>query len=731
MDRENVPFPENGSGALSFRIGDWYVEPLLKRLSRAGESVQVEPRIMHVLVWLAGHPGEVVPRSDLLQAVWGDVVVNEEALTHAVSQLRRVFGDDPRCPRYIQTIHKTGYRLIAPVTPAVPREGPGSGPAAWGTSAEVPSSTNARLGVLSLVGRLNSLRQRRLYAVVGVLVVVAVVISVLAILSSTTSSLTPRPIPLAAIPFTSYPGHEVCPAMSPDGTRIAFSWYTEERGNYDLFVKQRNTEVPLRLTDTEGNEFYAAWSPDGSDIAYGLLTGDGAAIFVVPAIGGASRKLVDLPFGIAGIDWSPDGHYLAYASREVASGPNRIHLYSFATGEKIEITEPCWSSQGDFRPAFSPDGLSIAFIRGDRTWLQDIFLVPAGGGKAERLTSSQHKISGLDFMPDGKSLVFSAGPSSAGDMRLWRLSLKNRLLTWLPTAGHRSARPSIAMKVSKLVYEDEVYECDIERIVIDGTDRGSAPIVTSTRVDYGPQYSPGGKYISFISNRSGSPQIWICDGNGDICRQLTDFEDAYIKSPCWSYDERHVAFTAAPGSYTAIYVADVETGEVDRLSTSDRHEMCLGWSTDGDWLYCKSAKDDDWWVYKIRIDGGETVEIMKKDVFRLAESADGRSLIYSRSDTTGVWSSATDGSSEVCLVNEPGYVVPCGWRETLEGVYFFNLYEGSVCLWFMDAATGQSSMLASEADFRAVDLDVAPDGEAVIFDRVRHTGSDLCIVENL
>ena len=191
-----------------------------------------------------------------------------------------------------------------------------------------------------------------------------------------------------------------------------------------------------------------------------------------------------------------------------------------------------------------------------------------------------------------------------------------------------------------------------------------------------------------------------------------------------------MAFSAAPGSHIDIYIADVRTGKVERLSTSSRHKKCLGWSRDGRWLYCKSDRDDAWWVWKTRTDGSETVDIMEKDVFRLAEATDGTRLIYSRADTSGVWSVSIDGRGEQCLVDEPGTVVPCGWRETEKGIYFFNMEEGAISLWLKDAATGESSVLAPGGDFFAVNLDVSPSGDAVIFDRQEPMGSDLALVES-
>jgi Tol biopolymer transport system component/DNA-binding winged helix-turn-helix (wHTH) protein len=693
-----------------FRIADWLVEPALKHLSRGEESVQVEPRIMHVLTCLARHPGKVISRSDLLEAVWGEVMVNEEALTHAVSQLRRVFDDDPRSPRFIETIHKSGYRLIAPVTWERGDEvAAGAGPGEW-PQRHVP-------------------RGKRV-AIVGILVIAFAAVSILVIRPRLRSSGPPRPIPLVEIPVTSYPGHEICPAISPDGTRIAFSWKQGANGNHDLYIRQKNTETALRLTETEGTEFYAVWSPEGSELAYAFRSEGRTGIYTIPAIGGTPRRVVDLPHGVFGIDWSPDGCFLVYGADMEADLPSRIFLFSLDTGESHPLTRPPPLSLGDFRPVFSPDGRSIAFVRGDRTFLHDIYIIPVGGGEPERITHSQHFVAGLDWMPDGEALVLSSGPTRIADLRLWRLSLKDGSLTWLPTTSHRPIRPSVALMGRGLVYEDQAVSSDILRIRVGEGDEGAVPFITSTRHDYGPQYSPGGRFISFISTRSGSPQIWVCDADGANPKQLTRFERAYIENPCWSYDERRVAFSAAPGNRTAIFVADVTTGEVTRLSTSSGHEKCLGWSRDGQWLYCKSERDESWWVWRIREDGSAVVDIMEKDVFRLAESCDGKRLIYSRADTSGVWSASLDGTDEECIVNGPGTVVPCGWRETATGIYAFSMDEGRLSLWHRDADAGDAAMVASGSDFMAINLDVSPGGEAVIVDHLDILGSDLALVED-
>jgi TolB-like protein/DNA-binding winged helix-turn-helix (wHTH) protein len=100
-----------------FRMGPWLVQPSLNSISQNGTSDRVERKVMEVLVCLAECPGEAVPKEKLLQTVWPDTFVSDDVLKRSISELRRVFGDDPRDSRIIETIPKRGYRLIARVEP--------------------------------------------------------------------------------------------------------------------------------------------------------------------------------------------------------------------------------------------------------------------------------------------------------------------------------------------------------------------------------------------------------------------------------------------------------------------------------------------------------------------------------------------------------------------------------------------------------------------------------------
>ena len=98
-----------------FLIGPWHVEPQRNAISRGSEGRHLENRLMQTLVFLADHQGQVVSRENFFASVWQGRVVNEEALSRAISLLRTALDDNAHTPEFIQTIPGVGYRLIAQV----------------------------------------------------------------------------------------------------------------------------------------------------------------------------------------------------------------------------------------------------------------------------------------------------------------------------------------------------------------------------------------------------------------------------------------------------------------------------------------------------------------------------------------------------------------------------------------------------------------------------------------
>ncbi|NND58803.1 MAG: hypothetical protein HKN49_00900 [Gammaproteobacteria bacterium] len=102
-----------------FRVGAWRADPNSLAIQRNGQVCHLEPRAFAVLRYLADRPRQVVSVDELMDALWPGVVVTPNAVSRVIANLRKALGDDARKPEYIETIARTGYRMVAETEPAV------------------------------------------------------------------------------------------------------------------------------------------------------------------------------------------------------------------------------------------------------------------------------------------------------------------------------------------------------------------------------------------------------------------------------------------------------------------------------------------------------------------------------------------------------------------------------------------------------------------------------------
>jgi serine/threonine protein kinase len=232
--------------------------------------------------------------------------------------------------------------------------------------------------------------------------------------------------PLRVTPLTSFPSVERNPALSPDGKQVAYVWMGEKGDNYDIYVKITDAGTPLRLTTDPEREMSPAWSPDSRFVAFRRGRGEKKGFYIVPALGGAERKIADAyEWNQSGlqqqaVDWSPDGKTLAVVDKTSENEPWSIFLLLIETGEKRRLTTPPAQIRGDVLAAFSPDGKTLAFARTNALG-GNIFLVPVAGGEPSQVTFNEtSSLLGLDWTSDGERLVFSS--ETAGRLALWTIS---------------------------------------------------------------------------------------------------------------------------------------------------------------------------------------------------------------------------------------------------------------------------------------------------------------------
>jgi DNA-binding winged helix-turn-helix (wHTH) protein len=216
----------------NFRVCEFLIEPQLNTITGAEKTARVERKVTQVLVCLAEHAGEVLPKEKLMQSVWTDTFVTDDVLTRSISELRKVFEDDAKEPRFIQTIPRSGYRLIAPISYAEENE----------KRIDSPSPEPVKSWT-------------RLVWTAGVLVGVSLFAVAAWYLYSHGNSKQPQPV-LTAIPLTTDPGFEGMPSLPPDGGQVAFVSGGPESDNFDIYVKQIGGGPPRRLTsDPAVDEF--------------------------------------------------------------------------------------------------------------------------------------------------------------------------------------------------------------------------------------------------------------------------------------------------------------------------------------------------------------------------------------------------------------------------------------------------------------------------------------------
>ncbi|MEM1041420.1 MAG: winged helix-turn-helix domain-containing protein [Bacteroidota bacterium] len=730
-------------------MGDWLVVPKGNRLhGPAGDVVRLEPKVMQVLECLAAHPGRTVTKEDFMDRVWAGTVVSDDVLARCISELRKAFGDNPRKPDYIETIRKSGYRLIAPVsTPAAPRPEPPAEvpPSAAGQPIEneaaalaaapdvpvdavsveaSPGSDGASLPVMAPPGPPRWKEAMWWAAGASTVLLVGLIVG-FAFFQGRDDA------PLKTVPFTSFPGQEADPELSPDGEKVAFTWEGADGGNVDVYVKQAGAEIPLRLTDNPAREHSPAWSPDGLNIAFVRATDEGVReVVIVPAIGGTERVVATFEDReVSSLVWSSDGTTLALSAQAEPTGPYSLFLLSVETLDVRQLTEAAPAQWGDAEPAFSPNSERLAFVRRASEGVEDLFVVSARGGEPERLTRDEREIAGLDWASDGQSIVFAS--SRAEGAGLWRIPAAGGTPERIATSGEGESvrQPSVARRARRLTYEQRSSDANIWAIRQGRF--GRLPLIHSTRWESNPQFSPDGTQIAFASDRSGSPEVWVVDADGENPIQLTDFAGPLVTLPRWAPDGRRLAFDARVEGNADIYIIDAAGGQPRRLTDDPASDVAPSWSVDSTVVYFSSDRSGEWEVWLVAAEGGRPSRVTYNGGYNAFQAPDGEQLYYAKKGEPGLWRHGFTDEQETLVL---GALEPFDWGNwavTDDGIYFIRREDDGPTIRFYSFLSGWSTRVATLDDVpEQPSLAVSPDGRVLLYTHVDRNESDILLVED-
>jgi serine/threonine protein kinase len=553
--------------------------------------------------------------------------------------------------------------------------------------------------------------------------------------------------------ITTYAGNESTPSTSPDGTMVAFSWTGEDGKHQGIYVTRSDgQEEPRQLTRTvspDTRDVFPAWSPDQSQIAFIRRHGASGELIVVPAGGGPERPLpqtirfVTFP-AFSWLAWTPDGAQIAYASQSLESVRSTLYLIRLADGKVRSVTAPPQGVVGDGSPAFSPDGRSLAFVRWSSPTTSTLLvqklsdnMEPLGEpATVPAATNAPRSPAWVDnkrllFADQSRILEWEAGAAPE------QIYVSSGRLAGLAIAGREAGKSPSVVAAEQKDFGSQIWTIPLRTA---GEAGGSPTFLSRLGTNStAPDYSLDGKHIVFVSRRSGTPELWMTDGDGGNPRQLTRLGVQSLGTPRWSPDNRHVAFFARiKTDQPQIYVIDATaTDQEDLRQATDLVPGCNipTWSRNAQFLYC-SRRIDEMRLYRVPAERSETGDNEMLRWFEgksATETLDGR-VLYIKDNRPGLFSRSLAGdpnaNPEETLVADirgpVGYFAPVA-----DGVYYTGQNSSAryARLRFYDYASKRTVDIATQSITGQVNsLTVTPDGNRLVYTQVRLAGIDLTLI---
>jgi len=772
-----------GNGGERVRFGPFEVDLRTHELWKFGIRIRLGGQPFEVLAILLGKPGELVTREQLRERLWeGATYVGfDHGLNAAVNKLREALSDSVEDPRYVETLPRLGYRFITAVervngsgarTPvpelsvsplvsdavefAAPAEAypiaPDENVTRHFAANHAPTKAALANGAATKAGP-----WRPYFIGAGVVLILSLVGTFFLRMASfgahadkVSAEVRENEIkdghatfaPVQRIrPLTSLTEETSEPAFSPDGNYVAFRRLAAAAEGTGIFVKAIGSEQLVQLT-RKFDDCCPVWSPDGRTIAFSRVTNNDIGIYVVSTVGvdqqpspngpkaagNAERKL-----DTAGINprrpelaWSPDGKTIAF------NGGSSIFLLSLDKSGVHRLTEPPPLAE-DWGPAFSPDGEKVLFVRSQALGFpEEILSVPANGGEVTHIAVERARVLGPpQWSADGQSIIFASDHGSHPG--LWRVSAD---LRDSPVQINDSGwYPAVSRRGYRLAYQRITRNLSIWQMDLSGPGKERKMLIPSTsETDQGPgpQISPDGNKLAYMSDRSGTMEIWVSDRDGKNPFQLTAVGAA--GTPRWSPDGESIVFDAGGRNGPSVYVVSLD-GKVPRLigaNDSGKDAVCPSWSHDGKWIYFASTRSGKFQVWKAPAYGGAAVQVTKLGGHAPFESVDGKYIYYAKTQYANpeIWQVPVNGGAEKLLSPLVRPASWASWAVVDRGIVFAGPSgTGRPVVELFDLARHDLKNLG-ELSIVPFWLGASRDGKSVVFDQPGWEQAQLMLVEN-
>jgi len=529
--------------------------------------------------------------------------------------------------------------------------------------------------------------------------------------------------------LTSDPGWEAEPALSADGSLVAYS--SNRGGNADIWVIDSRGGTSLRLTDDPADDHSPAWLPDGSAVVFVSDRTGRPAIWQVPRLGGTAVLLVPDAEDPA---VSPDGTRIAF-SRLGSSSPHRVAVAELADPTRATVlTGDGDGLFGHRHPSWSPDGTTLAYADQRSLWL-----IPARGGRGTRLTSDYAKDERPVWSPDGAHLYCSSWRS--GTLALWRVSARGGAAVRMTLGTGPEVEPSVSKDGRRLAYSTYTNSPDIVLVDLRNGERHE---IQGLREETTPAFAPDGSAVVFSSDREGTVDLWqqaLSGGRprGSPTRLTADPGGEVV--PAFSPDGRWVAYGLVNGELRDVYVIPAGGGRAIPFADGPSVEMHPTWSPDGSQLAFVSDRGGSFRVWVRGASGGAPSGEARAltsgggSVMLPAWSPDGSLIAFLRvaEGVTDVWTVAASGPPVERQVTHGADAKFVRWDGTRPSLVVSGTWgTHAVSLRRVAPATGEADPIERApglGDANAGgDFDVSRDGSLLAFTRYDARG-DVWLLE--
>ncbi len=674
----------------NFRFDDVRVEPQNFKVFKNNHEIQLEPKAFKLFLFLIENRGRLVEKNELLDAVWKDTFVTENALTREIAKLRKALGDDSKTPKYIQTVHTQGYRFIAEVSeiddesefPTVPNAQL-QNDESDAAQDSVPTTDAARKAAP------NNNRSIRLKSLTLVAVLALIAVGAWFLLYRQESFAVISVHKSAQI--TNWSGLDDFPSLSPDGNTVAYC--SDHNGSFEIYVKQTTPGAKeIQLTNDGGQNLQPAFSPDGQRIAY--YSKQRGGIWIIPASGGEARQITDFGSHPA---WSPDGKQIAFQSNSVvdlgayaknALPPSTLWLVAAEGGEPKQLTQIGNPSGGHGAPSFSPDGRRIVF-EVDDYMNASVWTISTGGDDVKQITQEQKYGYEPVYTPDGKSILYT----SLGGVFQVRLNRDTNEPLGEPSSiagigGTFSGvrRVSFSADGKRMAYMALLRRESLPsvRLQTNSATADSAPVPlvqnTSDRNSF-PTFSPDGKRIAFTTCNIGGTicDLWLMNADGSNQIQLTTNESSEL-IPSWFPDMEHVAYISNRTGHFTLWAINIETKREKMLLDLTESLEYARLSPDGKQIVFNFKRGGVINVWTAALAGGEPKQLTfdKEMIGFPSWSPDGKSIAFEvkRGDDTHVMVMPSEGGTPVQLTFDKGQSWVYDWSPDGDKILFAGFRDG-------------------------------------------------------